>query len=238
MPRERRQAFVETNESDMCLQTDDGTLFYCNHNDLIKNSPYFQAMLKSTWKESSDFEKGVPIRVNSISSDIFRSLLHFLLYHEFYMPSVETDFFSTYFEIVYNAGYFGIIDLEDYLGPAAKDYLCPSTVSMRWKEASIYGCSGLQRACEKFLCQKFIKVSEDSNWRNCPRELLKNVLRTGDIDVPSSEILKALEMWSRLNLYKTGCMPSLEDVHRYIDDLLPPSTLFSQENKRFLLTFV
>jgi hypothetical protein len=41
----------------------------------------------------------------------------------------------------------------------------------------------------------------------------------------------------RVNLYQAGMMPSTEELHNYIFDLLPPATLFCQENKRFLLTY-
>lgn len=92
------------------------------------------------------------------------------------MPKVENDFFSTYFDLVCHSQYFGIPDLEDYLGAEAKDYLVPSNVclrcatcggvanSTRWQEAKLYNCTGLQRACEDYLCRNFAKVSQSNNW--------------------------------------------------------------------------
>lgn len=67
--------------------------------------------------------------------------------------------------------------------------------------------------------------------------MLKNVLAEGNIDLESSFILSCLEMWSRINLYQVGIIPTPEDLHNYIFDLLPPATLFSRENKEYVLTW-
>lgn len=81
------------------------------------------------------------------------------------MPTdIEEDFFSIYFDVVYHAQYFGITDMEDYLGSTAKEYLSPSTLFLRWKEAKIYNCHGLQKACEDYLSNNFAKVSLSNYW--------------------------------------------------------------------------
>lgn len=73
----------------------------------------------------------MPVKLTGIPSDILRSILHFLVRNEVAMPKVEDDFFSTYFDLVSHSQYFGIPDLEDYLGAEARDYLLPSNVCLR-----------------------------------------------------------------------------------------------------------
>eukprot|EP01126_Amoeba_proteus_P045380 TRINITY_DN5074_c0_g2_i6.p1 TRINITY_DN5074_c0_g2~~TRINITY_DN5074_c0_g2_i6.p1 ORF type:complete len:233 (+),score=22.57 TRINITY_DN5074_c0_g2_i6:214-912(+) len=232
----------------------------------MNESMYFRAMLERDWKETQNIKEGIPIAIPNIDSDILRTILRFIECGEIVFPKIERDFFSIYLELVYHSNYLGIPDMEDCLSSLAGKFLTIDTLRLSWTEAVICGCTGLARECERFASTNFDRVSAHDEWLRLPREFIRNILMRGDIKCKNQFIVDALFMWGRLciqfsvfrcfagwvrralinhahsllfryNLYKEGTFPKLEVLQAYVVDLLPPHTLFSQDNKMFLLTY-
>jgi len=241
-----RLPFTASPHTDTCLVAEK-TSFYVKKSILCQNSSYFKAMFSRQWLESSQSEKGNPIFLSDISAELCRTILHFLYTHKLYIPSISDDhvWFTHINDIMEKAHYFGIHeDMELALGILLKKRLTPSSVFQIWNQSQALLSEVLSGECEKYLVHNFNVACETNEFLLCKRELLRRVLRGGEIDVDTDLILEKLKIWGRYCLWKKGTKGNMDgtlvlsgesDVKRYIMDLLPPQTLFSRTFKYFLL---
>ena len=75
-----------------------------------------------------------------------------------------------------------------------------------------------------------------------PRELLRRVLKDGQVAVANDWLREALQHWAQLQLQSQAVPPapvfSAERCLEYVRDLLPPATLFTASNRDFVLNYL
>jgi len=243
---DHRLPFTRSSHTDVCLLVE-GTEFYAKKSVLSRCSCYFQAMFDRNWKESSQSKEGQPIFLEGISSDLFRTILHFL-YTSKVIISEDSDshWLDKYYEIMERAHYFGIHEeMEIGLLVHLKKHLQIHTVFALWKKFQENEFQILSQECERFLIVNFDKSCTTNEFLLCPRELLRCVLRGGDIDCDPDDILDKLKLWAQFNIRKeylenfshSEHIGNMEGaVKKYLMDLLPPQTLFNRTLKYSLLT--
>jgi len=239
---DHRLPFTRSPHTDVCLIVD-GTQFYVKKSVLCRCSCYFQAMFDRNWKESSQSEEGHPIFLEGISSDMFRTILHFLYTNKVVISGMEdSHWFDEYYEIMEAAHYFGIHeDMEISLGVLLRKYLEIHSVFYMWQKSQESESEILSQECERFLIKNFRAACATNEFLLCPRELLRRVLKGGEIDSEPDDILDKLKLWAQFNIRKEylnyGNLGNMEmAVKKYIMDLLPPQTLFNRTLKYSLLT--
>jgi len=243
-PVDHRLLFTRSSQTDVCLLVG-GTEFYAKKSVLSRCSFYFQAMFQRDWKESAQSKEGQPIYLEGISSDLVRTILHFL-YTNKVIISEDSQWFDKYFELIETAHYFGVHEeMEIGLGIHLRKHLQIHTVFDLWQKFLDCGTEILSQECERFLIENFDKSCTTNEFLLCPRELLRRVLRGGDIDCDLDDILNKLKLWAQFNIRKeyqenfshSEHIGNMEGaVKKYLMDLLPPQTLFNRTLKYSLLT--
>lgn len=236
---ERSEAFLSPHDGCIAIILDDGTKFYLDKDIVCPKSHYFKSLFSSNWTETEKIRNGVPINITGMSSEDIRTILQYLYVGD--VRPIEAanaeEFFDKYWSLVYCAHFFGLFDFEEDLSDHCPKYITAENIFLKWNQAMIFQCRGLQRVCEEFMVHNFEEVSHQENFTSCPRQLLANVFSGGQINTSNPDSLFELVVhWGTVNLLKDGLEYSKENLQKYIIDLLPPTTLFSKQHKDFLLS--
>jgi hypothetical protein len=240
---EKSKLFLTPHEGSVSITLDDGELFYVDPTIVCSRSHYFNSLFSGNWVEKESIKNGIPISISEIKSDDMKILLHYIYIDEilpFSNTMTRDEYFEKYFSLVYWANFLGLFQFEEDMSYFSMKYLTIETLFLRWKQSTNYQCFGLKNRIEEYFINNFMIIAEKQGdfFFHCPRKLLQNVFRSGDINASHDEQLELVFEWGRRKLKLKNIQVTDDNLRQYILDLLPPSTLFNKEHKEFLFSMM
>jgi len=130
--RKRAELFLSQHENAITIVLDDQTKFYLDKEVVTLKSHYFSSLFSNNWIEGDKILQGVPILISDISSENMKIILCYLYIDEIHFPYQRIEdfeeMFQRYWNLVYCAHFFGILDFEEELSCFFYKYISPETV--------------------------------------------------------------------------------------------------------------
>eukprot|EP01062_Namystynia_karyoxenos_P039068 TRINITY_DN28412_c0_g2_i2.p1 TRINITY_DN28412_c0_g2~~TRINITY_DN28412_c0_g2_i2.p1 ORF type:complete len:493 (+),score=141.70 TRINITY_DN28412_c0_g2_i2:68-1546(+) len=118
-------------------------------------------------------------------------------------------------------------DVSDWL----RRHISDDTVCRLWAvSADLPGDVAARGACMRYFCDNFGSIAGHSDFLELRKPLLREALASGSIRGTTGEVFRAVRCWAEAQLRATGVQPAHDAVRDLIQDMLPPNTLFCQEN--------
>lgn len=152
--------------------------FSCHRNILGVASPYFRSLFIDS--ESGRFIKNV-----DLPQDIDRSIMEALLGYMyggriFINTGNAVDIFK-------GASFFKLQSLVEECSYALVKFLTPENCLAVRDISLIHGQEKLNRRCQRFMCENFVKVAETSQFIELPQDKLEKILSDSDICATSEQ---------------------------------------------------
>jgi hypothetical protein len=122
-------------------------------------------------------------------------------------------------------------------------HLTDTNVCETWAASLPLGALEVHDAAKKYFIHNFAPVSDTDGYLHLSKDLLRSALAAGCIQADMSFVTKALLRWASRQLSTHSGVsvgprlptPSKTMCYDYVEDLLPPNTLFTLEHRRLLL---
>lgn len=201
----------------------EGVEFHASRAILSARSVYFSSLFCGSWKELAQNE----IRLEGVLAESFRAVLCYVYTDS--LPNSPSMNLSTASDLMQLSSYYGIPGLRDVCQRFFSEHISAETVCETWMLAVAEDLKKTAEDCLKFFLRNFGHVVATSSFLSLSRSLLRAALASGEICDSADVILSGVLRWGQANC------PAGEDVRMFVQDLLPPETLFNAFNKMYLL---
>ena len=172
---------------DVTLVVEDGKEFKAHGSVLSKGSTFFEKLLNSGMKESTE---GV-IRLEMLTEFVMRQIMEFM-----YTGRVQISTESNAQELIAMADYLVLPKLKTLAGKVLVEKLNVSNTVLTYCQAEKYQCQELASDTKNFILANFIDVARTEAFLNLSSEKVKMWIASDDIDVRTEEdVFKVILTW-------------------------------------------
>jgi len=196
--------------------------FYASKAMLYARGSYFKSLFSGNWKETT-FKT---LEVEQFDPDNFGRMLEFIYTDNIILESSNEAFDFLALADFYNIG--GLREVCETFFISAVDM---DSIFEIWNISISNGVilNNLFNYCLQFFCDNFNQLSSTPGFLKMDKVLLKQTLDFGNINVSSDNLVEVILRWGKYN------RPTDVTLLDFINDLLPPKTMFNLETKKFLL---
>jgi len=183
---------------------------------------YFKSLFSGNWKEFADKKLEVP----HVDPNVFERILKFL-----YTDSIGIETSVEAHEFLALADFYNLEGIRTVCETFFIRAVDIDSVFEIWNISINSGSilTELYNYCLRFFTENFYQCSASPAFLKMDRRLLKQALDFGNIDFSAENLMDVIIRWGHNN------RPSDVDLLTFINDLLPPRTVFNKETKMFLL---
>ena len=172
---------------DVTLVVEDGKEFKAHGSVLSKGSTFFEKLLNSGMKESTE---GV-IRLEMLTEFVMRQIMEFM-----YTGRVQISTESNAQELIAMADYLVLPKLKTLAGKVLVEKLHVSNAVLTYCQAEKYQCQELASDTKNFILANFTDVAKTEAFLNLSSEKVKMWIASDDIDVRTEEdVFKVILTW-------------------------------------------
>jgi len=199
-----------------------GKEFYASKAILSVRGSYFKSLFSGTWKEFTD----KTLEVTQVDPTYFERMLKFL-----YTDFIEIENSTEAHEFLALADFYNLAGIRTACEKFFISAVEIDSVIEIWNISINSGSilTDLYNYCLRFFTENFYVCSASPGFLKMDIRLLKQALDFGNINFSSENLMDVIIRWGQNN------RPSDVDLLTFINDLLPPRTVFNRETKMFLL---
>ena len=172
---------------DVTLVVEDGKEFKAHGSVLSKGSTFFEKLLNSAMKESTE---GV-IRLEMLTEFVLRQIMEFM-----YTGRVQISTESNAQELIAMADYLVLPKLKTLAGKVLVEKLNVSNAVLTYCQAEKYQCQELASDTKNFILANFTDVARTEAFLNLSSEKVKMWIASDDIVVKTEEdVFKVILTW-------------------------------------------
>jgi len=186
---------------------------------LYARGSYFKSLFSGNWKETT-FKT---LEVEQFDPDNFGRMLEFIYTDNIILESSNEAFDFLALADFYNIG--GLREVCETFFISAVDM---DSIFEIWNISISNGVilNNLFNYCLQFFCDNFNQLSSTPGFLKMDKVLLKQTLDFGNINVSSDNLVEVILRWGKYN------RPTDVTLLDFINDLLPPKTMFNLETKK------
>eukprot|EP01062_Namystynia_karyoxenos_P039067 TRINITY_DN28412_c0_g2_i1.p1 TRINITY_DN28412_c0_g2~~TRINITY_DN28412_c0_g2_i1.p1 ORF type:complete len:458 (+),score=125.91 TRINITY_DN28412_c0_g2_i1:68-1441(+) len=211
---------------------------------LLARSPWHRRLFSAHWAPPRR-EGGIwRVAAGELPAETLRDISRYLCSAS-RLSFLPSDAFRRVYQLAEAADLFSWEELRQDVSDWLRRHISDDTVCRLWAvSADLPGDVAARGACMRYFCDNFGSIAGHSDFLELRKPLLREALASGSIRgttcgassgrraewAPGGEVFRAVRCWAEAQLRATGVQPAHDAVRDLIQDMLPPNTLFCQEN--------
>eukprot|EP01062_Namystynia_karyoxenos_P039069 TRINITY_DN28412_c0_g2_i3.p1 TRINITY_DN28412_c0_g2~~TRINITY_DN28412_c0_g2_i3.p1 ORF type:complete len:444 (+),score=128.46 TRINITY_DN28412_c0_g2_i3:68-1399(+) len=197
---------------------------------LLARSPWHRRLFSAHWAPPRR-EGGIwRVAAGELPAETLRDISRYLCSAS-RLSFLPSDAFRRVYQLAEAADLFSWEELRQDVSDWLRRHISDDTVCRLWAvSADLPGDVAARGACMRYFCDNFGSIAGHSDFLELRKPLLREALASGSIRGTTGEVFRAVRCWAEAQLRATGVQPAHDAVRDLIQDMLPPNTLFCQEN--------